>query len=132
MDVTGYYSADQFDENGPGLVYTQLKNPVRLLDTRSNLAFDACYTPRTPLAALGTREQPALVCKGTPIIPPIASVIVGNATVINFPAPGEYDGTGNVTLYPSSDGRPRSVERQLRCEPDHPECLCGWFGRGII
>lgn len=102
VDVVGYFSPEATDVNGAGLYYTQLAQPVRLLDTRPD--FPACDAPRQPLLAglAGVRLQPARLCNSASIIPESALALVGNATVVNFISAG----TGNVTLYPGDVGKP--------------------------
>ncbi|MFN0112303.1 MAG: beta strand repeat-containing protein [Blastocatellia bacterium] len=81
VDVLGYYSPNQFDQNGAGLLFNPLPRPVRLLETRAG--FNGCYTTGTPLGAGSTRGQQAGgVCDGM-TIPASAQAIVGNATVVN-------------------------------------------------
>ncbi len=95
-----------------GLMFYPLSRPLRLLDTRPanerpGPAFD---TPGAKLVGNnngGTpRVQQAQVTFDGQIIPATARAIVGTATVINNPGPGEYDGTGNVTFYPSDANKP--------------------------
>lgn len=98
IDVLGYYSADQFDVNGEGLLFNPLPRPVRLLETRAGEP--GCYTPGAPLAAGSTRTQQARgVCDGMTIAAN-AAAIVGNATVV-VPS-----GVGFLTFWPSSAAQP--------------------------
>ncbi|MDQ3257034.1 MAG: Ig-like domain-containing protein, partial [Acidobacteriota bacterium] len=93
VDVTGYYSDQAVDTNGPGLLYHPLPSPVRLLDTRAGEP--ACDTPGAPLTVGGARTEPArTACSG---IPEGAQVVVGNATVVNHTI---ENGNGFVTLFP--------------------------------
>lgn len=101
VDITGYYSAEAVDANGPGLLYFALSSPVRLLDTRAGQP--ACDTPGAPLAADAVRTQVARGTCGGVTIPVSAQAVVGNATVVNT-VPGA--GVGFVTLYPSGAARP--------------------------
>jgi len=99
VDITGYYSDQATDINGTGLLYYALPNPVRLLDTRAGQP--ACDAPGTPLSSGATRTEAArTVCLG---IPSIASVVVGNATVVNTTA---GSASGYITLYPSGAAQP--------------------------
>ncbi len=98
IDVLGYYSADQFDVNGEGLLFNPLPRPVRLLETRAGEP--GCYTPGAPLAAGSTLTQQARgVCDGMTIAAN-AAAIVGNATVV-VPS-----GVGFLTFWPSSAAQP--------------------------
>jgi hypothetical protein len=99
VDVAGYFSNEQTDANGTGLLFNPLPSPVRLLDTRPG-GFTACDMPGAPLTAGSPRTEPARVtCTG---IPAAASAVVGNATVVNNTgAPA-----GFVTLYPSGASVP--------------------------
>jgi hypothetical protein len=98
VDVTGYYSAEPSDANGPGLSYVSLPSPVRLLDTRGGRP--ACDRLADLLGGNASRTEPARNdCTG---IPTDARAVVGNATVVN-PANGD---AGFVTLYPSGAAQP--------------------------
>lgn len=98
IDLLGYYSPEATDINGPGLLFTPLIHPVRLLDTRAGLT--ACYTPNARLFLGSTRTQPARgACNGVTIAAN-ALAIVGNATVV-FPAPDGY-----LTFWPSDAAQP--------------------------
>ncbi len=100
VDITGYYSTEPSDAYGPGLLYSPLPRPVRLLDTRPGEP--ACDTPGVPLVGGGVRtERVSVTCAGV-TIPAAARAVVGNATVVNTTgAPAGY-----VTLYPSGAARP--------------------------
>src|SRR5205823_3620750 len=100
LDVTGYYSAEPSDANGPGLSYVSLPSPVRLLDTRAGQP--ACDQAAGLLGGNASRTEPAR--NGCTGIPAEARAIVGNATVVN-PASG---GAGFVTLYPSGAAQPNA------------------------
>ncbi len=98
VDVLGYYSPDAVDLNGPGLLFTPLPRPVRLLETR--MGQPGCYTPNAALLAGSTRIQPAVgTCDGM-TVGATAQAIVGNATVV-FPA-----SNGFLTFWPSSASQP--------------------------
>ncbi|MEK7833230.1 MAG: Ig domain-containing protein, partial [Acidobacteriota bacterium] len=98
VDVLGYYSPDDVDLNGAGLLFNPLPRPVRLLETRAGLG--GCYTPNAMLGAGSTRTQQALgVCDGMTIAAN-ARAIVGNATVV-FPADPGY-----LTFWPSDVTKP--------------------------
>jgi hypothetical protein len=98
VDVAGYYSTEQTDANGTGLLFNPLTTPVRLLDTRAGTS--ACDVPGAPLTAGAARTENArTTCTG---IPAAAQAIVGNATVVNNAgAPG-----GFITLYPDGASLP--------------------------
>ena len=98
VDIAGYFSSEQTDVNGTGLLFTPLTTPVRLLDTRAGAS--ACDVPGAPLTAGVARvENARITCTG---IPAAGQAIVGNATVVNTTgAPG-----GFVTLYPNGAALP--------------------------
>lgn len=100
VDVLGYYSPDATDLNGPGLLFTPLAKPVRLLETRSG--YNGCFTPGVPISGGAEISQLAQGnCDGVNI-PNTAKAIVGNATVVNA------TGTGSnfLTFWPSNAARP--------------------------
>ena len=102
VDITGYYSDQQFDVNGQGLLFNPLSTPIRILDTRAGEPACNTASSRTPFSNGETRIQAAhLTCGIT--IPNTAQAVVGNATVVNNTAGA---GTGFVTLYPSGASRP--------------------------
>jgi hypothetical protein len=98
VDIVGYFSDQQTDANGTGLLYNALAAPVRLLDTRAGLP--ACDSPGAPLTAGVARTEAArITCTGIPVS---ALSVVGNATVVNDTgAAGSF-----VTLYASGAARP--------------------------
>jgi hypothetical protein len=94
VDVAGYFSEEQVDANGAGLLYNALPAPVRLLDTRPGEA--GCEAPGAPLGNDATRTQSSHhTCFGVRI-PTTAKTVVGNATVVNFISTGFHW----ITLYP--------------------------------
>lgn len=98
IDVSGYYSAEPVDGNGPGQLFRPLARPVRLLETRPN--FNGCYTPSAQLLTGSTRTQPARgVCAGLSI-PADAAGIIGNATVV------QPEQSGWLTFWPSDATKP--------------------------
>ncbi len=102
VDVAGYFSEEQIDVNGQGLLYTALSKPVRLLDTRPNEL--ACDAPGVPLGNDAMRTQTAhRTCFGE-TIPNSAKAVVGNATVVNFISTGFHW----ITLYPSGVPQPNA------------------------
>ncbi len=102
VDVTGYFSDQETDENGEGLLYNPLSSPVRLLDTRPGE--NACDAPGAPLGNDAVRTQTAhRTCSGV-TIPSTAKVVVGNATVVNFLSSGFHW----ITLYPSGAPEPNA------------------------
>ncbi len=104
VDLTGYFSAEANDINGQGLLLTLLETPIRKLETRPELFYPGCITPRAPLAGGSETVIPALgTCDGV-TIPATARALIGNATVVNFVS----QGSGNVTLYPTAANRPES------------------------
>lgn len=106
IDVLGYYSPDAVDLNGPGLLFTPLGRPVRLLETR--MGQPGCYTPGAALAAGSTRIQQALgICDGM-TVGANAQAIVGNATVV---APAN---NGFLTFWPSDAAQPGTANSNYR------------------
>ena len=103
VDITGYYSDQQFDENGQGLLYYPLTSPVRLIDTRAGELACETTSPRTPFGHGETRTLVARRTCGGVTIPSNAQAVVGNATVVNTTAGA---GAGFVTLSPSGTVRP--------------------------
>ncbi len=102
VDVTGYFSNEPVDANGPGLHYYALPAPVRLLDTRPGE--QACDAPGAPLADDATRTQTAhRSCSGV-TIPSSAKAVVGNATVANFISSGFHW----ITLFPFGTAQPNA------------------------
>ncbi len=88
VDVLGYYSPEASDVNGAGLLFSPLAHPVRLLETRPNLPV-GCYKPGAPITPPLEYTQPARgLCDGL-TIDSDALAIVGNATVVNDPSPGD-------------------------------------------
>jgi subtilisin-like proprotein convertase family protein len=97
VDVAGYYSAEATDANGPGLLFTPLPRPVRILDTRPNQG--NCDAVSTPIGGGTSISVPGrLTCEGI-TIPTAAQSLLGNVTVIN-----QTSQSGYLTLYP--DGLP--------------------------
>ncbi len=86
VDVSGYFSEDPLDDNGPGLLFRPLMTPVRLFDTRPGES--ACQAPGAPLPDNNTISLPAPGVCFTETIPTTARVIEGNATVVNFISTG--------------------------------------------
>jgi hypothetical protein len=96
VDVVGYYSAEASDANGPGLLFSPLPSPARLLETRPG-ELGGCYLPAAPLAHGSTRLQAA---GGFCTIPSNAQGIIGHATYV-YPA-----AIGWLTFYPSHASLP--------------------------
>ena len=104
VDLTGYFSAEASDLNGQGLLLTLLETPIRKLETRPEMFYPGCITPRAPLAGNSETVIPALgTCDGV-TIPATARALIGNATVVNFLS----QGSGNVTMYPTAANRPEA------------------------
>ena len=103
VDITGYYSDQQFDANGQGLLYYPLSSPIRVIDTRAGEPACDNTSPRTPFGNGETRTIVARRTCGDITIAGNAQAIVGNATVVNT-TPGA--GSGFVTLFPSGASRP--------------------------
>lgn len=97
IDLIGYYSTEQTDLNGTGLLYNGLGSPVRMLETRAG--YSGCIAPGLPI--YGGNEY-TLTARGTCQGQTIASTalgLVGNATVVNT-----YG--GYLTFWPSNASRP--------------------------
>jgi hypothetical protein len=100
VDISGYFSNQQTDANGTGLLYTPLPAPFRLLDTRAGQS--ACDAPGVPLTAGNARNEVARITCNNITVPATAQAVVGNATVVNTTGAG----AGFITLYPSNATRP--------------------------
>jgi len=100
VDISGYFSNQQTDANGTGLLYTPLPAPFRLLDTRAGQS--ACDAPGVPLTAGSARTEVARITCNNITVPATAQAVVGNATVVNTTGAG----AGFVTLYPSNATKP--------------------------
>jgi hypothetical protein len=99
VDVAGYYSAEVSDANGPGLLFTPLSRPVRILDTRPGQG--NCDAVSTPIAGGTSIATPGrLTCEGI-TIPSAAQSLLGNVTVIN-----QTSQAGYLTLYPDGVATP--------------------------
>jgi RHS repeat-associated protein len=99
VDIGGYFSPDAVDVNGPGLLFTPLARPVRLLDTRANQG--NCDSVGAPInAGTSLTVQGRGTCEAL-TIPANAQALVGNVTVIN-PNPQ----AGYLTLYPNGVSAP--------------------------
>jgi len=97
VDVAGYYSAEANDANGPGLLFTPLSRPLRILDTRANQG--NCDAVGTPITGGMSIAAPARLTCESITIPATAQSVLGNVTVIN-----QTSQAGYLTLYP--DGLP--------------------------
>ena len=97
IDVLGYFSAEASDANGAGLLFNTLSKPVRLLETRAGQT--GCFAPGAPITGNNVFTQQARgQCNGE-IIPPGASAVTGNATVVN-------SNGGYLTFWPSNAAQP--------------------------
>jgi hypothetical protein len=102
VDVAGYFSDEQVDANGVGLLYNPLPTPVRLLDTRPGQT--GCDAPEAPLGDDATRTQSShRTCFGVTILN-TAKAVVGNGTVVNFIS----SGFNWITLYPFGATEPNA------------------------
>jgi hypothetical protein len=99
VDVAGYYSSEQVDANGAGLLFTPLVRPLRILDTRSGQG--NCDAVNTPIAGGSSIAAPARLTCETITIPATAQSVLGNITVINQTA-----FTGYLTLYSDGGAQP--------------------------
>ncbi len=98
-DVAGYYSNQQVDVNGTGLLFNPLAAPVRLLDTRANAG--NCDSVNAPINGGSSLTKLArMTCEGQ-LIPNNAQAIIGNVTVIN-----QTGQAGYLTLYPTGQAAP--------------------------
>jgi hypothetical protein len=120
VDVAGYFSDEPVDANGPGLLYTALSKPVRLLETRPGE--QGCDAPGVPLGDSATRTQTAHgTCFGE-TIPITAKAVVGNATVVNFISTGFHW----ITLYPSGAAIPNASNLNFTANHIVPNAF--WVG----
>ncbi len=102
VDIAGYFSDQEVDVNGQGLLFYPLSAPARWLDTRPD-PFVSCIPASTPLAAGSIFTlQAQMSCEGQ-TVPAGAKSVLGNATVINF-----ISGGGFITLFPSNAGQPNA------------------------
>lgn len=84
VEIVGYYAAP----TAAGLYFHPLPKPIRLLETRPQLFYTGCSTPRAQLASGSVRtEQGRLTCGGV-TIPAAAQALVGNLTAVNATANG--------------------------------------------
>jgi uncharacterized repeat protein (TIGR01451 family) len=99
VDVAGYYSSEPVDANGPGLFFTPLARPLRILDTRAGQGnCDSVSTPITGGSSI--TAQGRLTCESL-TIPTSAQAVLGNVTVINQTAASGY-----LTLFPDGVAQP--------------------------
>ena len=99
VDVTGYFSNEANDVNGPGMLFYPLSQPLRLLDTRPEQG--PCDTVGTPISGGSSMVVTGrLSCDGQ-TIPSKARALQGNVTVINGSAQAGY-----LTLYPDGVAQP--------------------------
>jgi serine protease len=109
IDVLGYYSTEQTDANGLGLLFTPLAHPVRLLETRSNPSnLTGCFKPNAPLNGNQVYTQLARGLCDKLEIPASARAVVGNATVVLPQA------DGYLTLWPSAATQPTVAASNFR------------------
>ena len=102
VDISGYYSTEQNDTLGEGLLYFPFPNPIRLLDTRTGEP--ACYMPGAALSELPLKQSVVgEPCSGN--IPASARAVVGNATVV-YNTPNASPGIWFITLFPSTSDQP--------------------------
>jgi hypothetical protein len=101
VDVAGYFSPDAVDANGPGLLFSPLPRPVRLLETRPGET--GCFgNGGRPLANGQTLTLTAQgACSGV-TIPATAQAVVGNGTVVNF----NSTGFNFIKLWPAGASQP--------------------------
>lgn len=113
LDIMGYYSADEADINGEGLLYYPLNNSMRLVETR--LAESGCYSFSRPLNANQDVQVSArLTCNGVKLSNEAQSV-TGYATVINQSSSG-----GILTLFPGDQSRPGTSNIQYSVNGSTP------------
>ena len=96
IDVMGYYSTQETDVNGQGLLFNSLGSPLRLLDTRAGQS--ACYQPGAPMTG-GTvyTQDTQIPCTN---LTSAARALVGNVSALNATA------NGFVTFWPSNTVQP--------------------------
>ena len=84
IDVVGYYAPP----GEGGLYFHPLPKPVRKLETRPELFYPGCETPRAKLQAGSVRTMSGrFTCDGV-TIPAAAQALVGNLTAVNANANG--------------------------------------------
>ncbi|MEP7339020.1 MAG: M36 family metallopeptidase [Acidobacteriota bacterium] len=99
IDVAGYFSNEANDVNGPGLLFTPLVRPLRLLDTRAGQG--NCDSAGTPISGGTSITTLARTTCESITIPATAQSIIGNVTVIN-----QTGQAGYLTLYPTGVTQP--------------------------
>lgn len=119
VDVSGYFSEDPFDVNGPGLLFKPLMTPVRLFDTRPGQS--ACQAPGAPLPDNNTISLPATGICLSETIPASAKAIEGNATVVNFISTGFHW----ITFYPCDVQMPNASNLNFRDNQIVPNWFVG-------
>lgn len=98
-DIAGYYSSEQTDANGTGLLFTPLTRPLRILDTRPGQG--NCDNVGSPISGGSSISASGwLTCEGI-TIPNTARTLLGNVTIINSTA-----SWGFLTLYPDGVAQP--------------------------
>jgi subtilisin family serine protease len=109
IDVAGYYSNEAVDVNGPGLLFTPLSRPVRILDTRAMQG--NCDSVGAPITEGNSIAVPGRLTCESITIPPTALTVLGNVTVIN-----QTGSVGVLTLYP--DGVPQPLTANMIYYPN--------------
>lgn len=99
MDIVGYYSFSEVDENGPGLLFYPLPVPKRILETRSGFSSVCGSSSGQPVQAGTDNTLATHPCVASGISNQ-AQAIVGNATVIT----PQTD--GYLTLWPHNATQP--------------------------
>lgn len=99
LDLMGYFSPDESDANGKGLLFYPVPGPMRIFETRPGE--HGCFELNRPLNAGQEQNITArLSCQGVSI-PAAAEAVAGYATAIN-----QNSAIGTLTLYPTGQNRP--------------------------
>ncbi|MEP7339870.1 MAG: putative Ig domain-containing protein, partial [Acidobacteriota bacterium] len=120
VDVAGYYSNEAVDANGPGLLFTPLARPLRLMDTRAGEG--NCDVVSVPITGGGSIAVPNWLTCESITIPNTARTVLGNVTVINLTPDAGY-----LTLYP--DGVPQPLAANMVYFPG--QILSNAFAVGV-
>lgn len=116
FDVMGYFSSDESDFNGAGLLFYPLNGSMRLIETR--LSESGCYSYSRPLNAKQEVTISArLTCNGIQL-PNNAETITGYSTVVN-----QSQLSGSLLFYPSDQPRPITANMQYASTGSTPNAF---------
>jgi hypothetical protein len=110
LDLSGYFSPDAVDNNGPGTLYYPLAQGVRLFQTQASGqrlggSAGSCQEQAQPLSAHQEVTIQARGACGGGSIPNEAVVVSGMVGTPLFSSAGQ----GMVTFFPADRNRPRSI-----------------------